>query len=45
MFFTRVYNRILRPGLAAALPNLRAKEEAWDIITVGVITIATTTGD
>jgi hypothetical protein len=26
MFFTRVYNRILRPGLAAALPNLRAKD-------------------
>jgi hypothetical protein len=24
LFFTRVYNRILRPGLAAALPNLRA---------------------
>src|SRR5882757_6800685 len=24
LFFTRVYNRILRPGLAAALPNLHA---------------------
>ena len=24
LFFTRTYNRILRPGLAAALPNLRA---------------------
>jgi hypothetical protein len=24
LFFTRVYNRILRPGLAAVLPNLRA---------------------
>jgi hypothetical protein len=24
LFFTRVYNRILRPGLAAALPGLRA---------------------
>ena len=26
LFFTRVYNRILRPGLAAALPNLRAAD-------------------
>jgi len=24
LFFTRAYNRLLRPGLAAALPNLRA---------------------
>lgn len=24
LFFTRLYNRLLRPGLAAALPNLRA---------------------
>ena len=24
LFFTRAYNRILRPGLAAALPGLRA---------------------
>ena len=24
LFFTRTYNRILRPGLAAALPSLRA---------------------
>ena len=24
LFFTRVYNRLLRPGLAAALPDLRA---------------------
>jgi hypothetical protein len=24
LFFTRVYNRLLRPGLAAALPGLRA---------------------
>jgi hypothetical protein len=24
LFFTRTYNRILRPGLAAALPTLRA---------------------
>ncbi len=24
LFFTRTYNRLLRPGLAAALPNLRA---------------------
>jgi hypothetical protein len=24
LFFTRTYNRILRPGLAAALPALRA---------------------
>jgi hypothetical protein len=23
LFFTRVYNRLLRPGLAAALPGLR----------------------
>jgi hypothetical protein len=23
LFFTRTYNRILRPGLAAALPTLR----------------------
>jgi hypothetical protein len=26
LFFTRVYNRILRPGLAAALPGLRATD-------------------
>ena len=24
LFFTRAYNRLLRPGLAAALPTLRA---------------------
>jgi len=24
LFFTRIYNRLLRPGLAAALPALRA---------------------
>ena len=24
LFFTRLYNRLLRPGLAAALPSLRA---------------------
>ena len=24
LFFTRIYNRVLRPGLAAALPGLRA---------------------
>jgi len=24
LFFTRLYNRLLRPGLAAALPHLRA---------------------
>jgi hypothetical protein len=24
LFFTRIYNRLLRPGLAAALPGLRA---------------------
>jgi hypothetical protein len=24
LFFTRLYNRLLRPGLAAALPGLRA---------------------
>ena len=24
LFFTRLYNRLLRPGLAAALPALRA---------------------
>jgi len=26
LFFTRAYNRLLRPGLAAALPNLRAAD-------------------
>jgi hypothetical protein len=26
LFFTRAYNRLLRPGLAAALPNLRASD-------------------
>ena len=26
IFFTRAYNRIFRPGLARALPNLRAIE-------------------
>jgi hypothetical protein len=26
LFFTRTYNRLLRPGLAAALPNLRATD-------------------
>jgi len=26
LFFTRVYNRILRPGLAAVLPSLRAND-------------------
>src|SRR5712692_1297967 len=27
LFFTRAYNRLLRPGLAAALPNLSASNE------------------
>jgi hypothetical protein len=26
LFFTRLYNRLLRPGLAAALPTLRAAD-------------------
>jgi hypothetical protein len=40
LFFTRVYNRILRPGLAAALPALRAIDaplkRAFDTIDVQV---------
>ena len=27
LFFTRAYNRLLRPGLAAALPSLRASDQ------------------
>lgn len=37
LFFTRAYNRILRPGLAAALPSLRAAnsplKRAFDALT------------
>jgi hypothetical protein len=40
LFFTRVYNRILRPGLAAALPNLRAVDaplkRAFDHIDIRI---------
>jgi hypothetical protein len=40
LFFTRVYNRILRPGLAAALPELRAitspLKRAFDALTAQV---------
>jgi hypothetical protein len=28
LFFTRVYNRLLRPGIAAALPALRPVESS-----------------
>jgi hypothetical protein len=42
LFFTRLYNRLLRPGLAAALPALRAVEapfkRAFDRIDIEVNT-------
>jgi hypothetical protein len=40
LFFTRTYNRIMRPGLAAALPNLRTinapLNKAFDKINASV---------
>jgi hypothetical protein len=43
LFFTRIYNRLLRPGLAAALPVLRAAtsplKRAFDVLSVQIDTI------
>ena len=40
LFFTRTYNRLLRPGLAAALPALRAVatplKRAFDTLTTQI---------
>src|SRR6266481_3743722 len=40
LFFTRLYNRLLRPGLAAALPHLRAVDaplkRAFDKLNIQV---------
>jgi hypothetical protein len=40
LFFTRAYNRLLRPGLAAALPALRAVatplKRAFDALTAKI---------
>jgi hypothetical protein len=40
LFFTRTYNRLLRPGLAAALPGLRSIEtplkHAFDAIDLRI---------
>jgi hypothetical protein len=42
LFFTRTYNRILRPGLAAALPALRAVktplQRAFNVLTMQIDT-------
>jgi hypothetical protein len=43
LFFTRTYNRLLRPGLAAALPTLRATttslKRAFDALTARIDTM------
>jgi hypothetical protein len=43
LFFTRTYNRLLRPGLAAALPTLRAittpLKRAFDLLGVQIDTM------
>jgi len=43
LFFTRTYNRLLRPGLAAALPSLRANtsplKRAFDLLGAQIDTM------
>jgi hypothetical protein len=43
LFFTRLYNRLLRPGLATALPQLRAEDiplkRAFDNVTAKIDTL------
>jgi hypothetical protein len=43
LFFTRTYNRLLRPGLAAALPALRSiatpLRRAFDALTAEIDTM------
>jgi len=47
LFFTRTYNRLLRPGLAAALPTLRAittpLKRAFDLLGVQIDTMISKT--
>jgi hypothetical protein len=47
LFFTRTYNRLLRPGLAAALPNLRAittpLKRAFDLLGAQIDTMISQT--
>ncbi len=47
LFFTRTYNRLLRPGLAAALPTLRAittpLKRAFDLLGVQIDTMISQT--
>jgi hypothetical protein len=39
LFFTRTYNRLLRPGLAAALPSLRPLKRAFDLLGAQIDTM------